>query len=84
VVKLRLNINHGYGFSLPASPLQICRRAEGTLYTRSQSEHSKPVRLISNAVFFTALALIILQPLLFPGLIHESVTIELPQKVSIH
>lgn len=45
---------------------------------------SQRLRLISNAVFFTALALIILQPLLFPGLIHRTVTIELPRKVSIH
>jgi hypothetical protein len=45
---------------------------------------SDRVRLISNAVFFTALALMILQPLIFPGLIHGTVTIELPKKVSIH
>jgi hypothetical protein len=48
------------------------------------SPSSRRVRLISNAVFFTALALIILQPLLFPGLIDETVTIELPNKVTIH
>jgi hypothetical protein len=48
------------------------------------SPSSQRVRLISNAVFFTALVLIILQPLLFPGLIHGTVTIELPKKVSIH
>jgi hypothetical protein len=45
---------------------------------------SQRVRLISNAVFFGALALLILQPLLFPGLINETVTVELPKKVSIH
>jgi hypothetical protein len=45
---------------------------------------SDRIRLISNALFFTALALIILQPLIFPGLIHGTVTIELPKKVSIH
>jgi len=45
---------------------------------------SPRVRLVSNAVFFTALALIVLQPLFFPGLINETVTIELPKKVTIH
>jgi hypothetical protein len=37
-----------------------------------------------NGVFFTALALIILQPIFFPGLISETVTLELPNKVNIH
>jgi len=62
----------------------ICRtlcRAAARMFGVNPS--SPRVRLISNAVFFAALALIILQPLLFPGLIHETFTIELPKKVSI-
>jgi hypothetical protein len=43
-----------------------------------------PVDIECRAVFFTALALTILQPSLFPGLIHRTVTIELSKKVSTH
>jgi hypothetical protein len=59
----------------------LCRLAARMFGVNPSSQR---VRLVSNAVFFTALALIILQPLLFPGLIHETVTIELPRKVSTH
>jgi len=59
----------------------LCRLAARVF---SVNPSSQRVRLISNAVFFTALALIVLQPLFFPDLIHETVTIELPKKVNIH
>ncbi len=59
----------------------LCRLAARMFGVNPSSQR---VRLISNAVFFTALALIVLQPLFFPDLIHETVTIELPKKVSIH
>jgi hypothetical protein len=48
------------------------------------SPSSQRVRLISNGVFLAAPAFIILQPLFFPELIHETVTVELHKKVSIH
>lgn len=41
------------------------------------------IRLISNGVFFTVLALMVLQPLIFPDLIHGTMTIELPRKVPV-
>jgi len=59
----------------------LCRLAARMFGVNPSSDR---IRLISNALFFTALALIILQPLIFPGLIHGTVTIELPKKVSIH
>jgi len=34
-------------------------------------------------VFFTALALMVLQPLIFPDLIHGKITIQLPKKVHV-
>jgi hypothetical protein len=73
---------------LPIGPLEyvLVWRALCGLAARlfGVNPSSDRVRLISNAVFFTALALMILQPLIFPGLIHGTVTIELPKKVSIH
>ena len=45
---------------------------------------SPRVRVISNTVFFLALALMVLQPLIFPSLNHAKITFELPKKVSIH
>jgi hypothetical protein len=59
----------------------LCRLAARMFGVNPSSQH---VRLISNALFFTGLVLIILQPLFFPGLIDDTVTIELPKKVSIH
>jgi hypothetical protein len=41
------------------------------------------IRLISNGVFFTLLALTVLQPLIFPDLIHGTMTIELPRKAPV-
>jgi hypothetical protein len=59
----------------------LCRLAARMFGVNPSSQR---VRLVSNGVFFTALALIILQPIFFPGLISETVTLELPKKVNIH
>jgi hypothetical protein len=59
----------------------LCRLIARMFFVNSSSRR---VRLISNGVFFSALALVILQPLIFPNLIHRTVTIELPRKPSVN
>jgi hypothetical protein len=59
----------------------VCRLT-ARLFGRDPSSYR--VRWVSNAVFFTALALMILQPLIFPDLINSTVTIDLPNKINIH
>lgn len=63
----------------------ICR-ALCRLVARMLGENpaTQRVRLISNVLFFSGLALIVLQPLLFPDLIQVRFTVQLPKRVSIH
>jgi len=58
----------------------LCRLAARTFAVNPSAQR---VRLISNAIFFIALALVFLQPLFYPGLIHETVTLDLPRKISV-
>jgi hypothetical protein len=57
-------------------------RAVCRLIARMFVVQSSPrrIRLVSNGVFFTLLALMVLQPLIFPDLIHGTMTIELPRE----
>jgi len=58
----------------------VCRLI-ARLFVVNPSPHR--IRLICNGVFFTALALMVLQPLIFPDLIHGKITIQLPKKVHV-